>query len=409
VDRLNGAPLVDRNLLIVFGVTLLAVMGVSSIAPVLPQVISEFGITEAEAGLLITVFTLPGVFLTPFLGVLADRIGRKTILVPSLVLFGLAGGLCGLARSFHLLLALRFLQGTGAAALGSLNATLIGDLYHGRQRPRAMGLNASVLSVGTAFYPLIGGGLAVLAWSYPFFLPWLALPLALAVVNSLRNPEPSGSQAIGEYLRGIWRGLRNPRIIGVFLSGVLVFIVLYGSYLTYFSVLLGHGFGASPLVIGLVMFSMSITTAAVSSQLGRLSRRFGPRRLVVASFAGYGVSLALVPFVTGPWWLLGPTLLFGVAHGLGLPSLQTMLAGETPLDYRAMFMSLNGTMLRIGQTLGPFLMGVAFSLWNYRGVFWGGTLTAALGLAVAVTMLAPAGRPGEDSEPDAIAGSAGPA
>jgi len=402
----SAEPLIDSNLLIVFGVTLFAVLGVSSIAPVLSQVIAEFGITEAEAGLLVTSFTLPGVFLTPFLGVMADRLGRKAVLVPSLVLFGVAGGLCGLVRDFQLLLVLRFFQGAGAAALGSLNATLLGDLYEGHRRARAMGLNASVLSVGTAVYPLLGGGLATLAWYYPFLLPWLALPLSVAVVRSLRNPEPEGNMPMRDYLQGIWQGARNPRIIGIFTLGILVFIILYGSWLTYFSVLLGRRFGAPSLVIGLVMFTSSITTATVSSQLGWLSRRFGPLKLILASFTGYALSLALIPFFTGLWWLIGPALLFGASQGLALPSLMTLLAGEAPLERRAIFMSLNGAMLRVGQTLGPLLMGVVFARWHYPGVFWGGSLAAAVGFAVAVAVLRSA-RPSEGpAEPGATATTA---
>ena len=154
----------DPNLLIVFGVTLTAVLAVSSIAPALPTIRDALGISDLQVGLLITAFTFPGMVLAPFLGVLADRYGRKRILVPSLFLFGIAGTACALAPDFNSLIRLRIFQGVGGAALGSINTTVIGDMYAGRQRAAAMGLNASVLNVGTAAYPLIGGALAALAW-----------------------------------------------------------------------------------------------------------------------------------------------------------------------------------------------------------------------------------------------------
>ena len=84
----------NRNLRVIFTVTLMVVMSVSSITPAFPKIIREFAISETQVGLLITFFTLPGVFLTPFLGVLADRWGRKKILVPSPFLFALAGASC---------------------------------------------------------------------------------------------------------------------------------------------------------------------------------------------------------------------------------------------------------------------------------------------------------------------------
>ena len=136
----------------------MAVLGVSSITPAFPRIIEELNISRTDVGMLITAFTLPGVVLTPFIGILADRWGRRRILVPSLFLFGLAGGACALVTEFDMLIALRVLQGVGAASLGLLNLTILGDLFQRRQRAAAIGLNASVLNIGVAVYPLIGGG-----------------------------------------------------------------------------------------------------------------------------------------------------------------------------------------------------------------------------------------------------------
>lgn len=163
----------DRNLHIIFSVTLMAVMGVASLTPAFPKIIKELNISPRDIGLLITVFTVPGVFLTPILGVLADRFGRKRVLAPSLFLFALAGGACALTKDFPLLLLLRFLQGIGAAALPAINVALIGDLYTGRERDAAMGYNTSVLSLGVASYPALGGLLAAAGWQYPFTSPCL--------------------------------------------------------------------------------------------------------------------------------------------------------------------------------------------------------------------------------------------
>ena len=81
----------DHNLHVLWGVTLMAVLGVSSVTPAFPRIVQELGVSSGQVGLLITVFTLPGILLTPVLGVLSDRHGRKKILVPALLLFGVAG------------------------------------------------------------------------------------------------------------------------------------------------------------------------------------------------------------------------------------------------------------------------------------------------------------------------------
>lgn len=130
-EKKKKSVYLDTNLQIIFGVTLIAVLGVSSITPAFPLIVKDLNISTQSVGLLITMFTLPGIFLTPVMGALADRFGRKKILIPSMMLFGVAGGACALAHDFSLLLALRFFQGVGAASLGSLNVTIIGDLYSG--------------------------------------------------------------------------------------------------------------------------------------------------------------------------------------------------------------------------------------------------------------------------------------
>jgi len=372
----------DRNLLTIFGVTLLGVMGVSSITPALPKVVTAFGLREAEVGLLITAFTLPGVFLTPVAGVLADRLGRKRVLIPALVVFGLAGGFCAFARSLDVLLVLRVLQGAAAAPLGSLSTTLIGDLWEGPARARAMGYNASVLSIGTAAYPLLGGALATFGWNWPFALPLLALPLAWVTWRYLDNPEPEGGDDFRGYLAGAWRGLGRTRVLGVFAAGILVFVILYGCFLTYLSLLLGRVFGAPPVTIGLVMFAMSLASALASSQLGTLARRFPKTVLVAAGFGAYAAAMALVPLIRETGLFLLPAVVFGLGHGVNVPGLQTTLTELAPLEQRAVFMSLNGMMLRIGQTLGPVLMGLAFTTGGYRAVFWMGALTAVVGAVV---------------------------
>ena len=177
----DNPTLRDFNLYIIFSITLFAVMGVASITPAFPQIINHYNLSVQQIGYLITVFTLPGIFLTPFIGILADRYGRKIILFPSMLIFGVAGFLCAFQSNYQSLLIMRFFQGVGAASLGSLNITLIGDIFNGKKRIQAMGYNASVLSIGTASFPAIGGLLASFDWQYAFYLPGIILPFAILV------------------------------------------------------------------------------------------------------------------------------------------------------------------------------------------------------------------------------------
>jgi MFS family permease len=369
----------DHNLHVIWGVTLMAVLGSSSVSPAFPKVVAELGVSPGQVGLLITVFTLPGVFLTPVAGVLSDKFGRKTVLIPSLLLFGVAGGACALARDFELLLGLRVLQGVGAAALGATNVTLIGDLFAGRERTAALGYNSSVLSTGTASYPAIGGALATFGWYYPFALPLLAIPIAFLVLFSLHNPKPHNEQGLKEYARSIWSAVKDRTVAGLFAGSLVTFILLFGPLIVYLPILMDQAFGVSPLVIGIVVASTSLTTALASTQIGNLTSRFSEKTLVRASFVLYAAALALVAFVPYWWLLFVPTVIFGVAQSLNLPNVFSLLNEAAPGENRGAFLALNSTILRLGQTLGPVLMAVIAAPLGLAGAYLvAGALAAAM-------------------------------
>lgn len=374
----------DPNLNVIFGVTLLAVLGVSSIAPVFPMVARELDVAPGAVGLLITVFTLPGIILTPVFGILADRFGRKQVLVPALVLFSVAGSSCSLARDFEVLLILRFFQGVGAASLGSLNATLIGDLFSGRKRTEAMGYNASVLSIGTAVYPSLGGALAALGWYVPFALPIVGLGVALAVLFRLEAVEVERGEGFKAYLREALSGMKTRKVMGLFLVSVMTFIVLYGAYTTFIPLHLADQFGSTALAIGLIMSVGSLSTAITASCLRYLNRFLSSEQLITNAFALYALSFLAIPWLPGHWLVAIPVALFGVAQGMNYPVVMSLLAGLAPTEHRAIFMSGNGMVLRVGQTLGPLIMAGVFAWGGMEMVFY-----AAAGICIGMFLLIP--------------------
>ena len=369
----NKNPLQDRNLYIIISVTLIAIMGGQTIAPILPDLTTVFGVSTKEIELVMTIFFIPIGIATPILGILADRIGIRKVLVPSLLLFGIAGGCSSFAHDFQTLLGWRFLQGLGAASLDSLALTMIAMSYRGKSLSTAMSLNASVIGISTAVYPLTGGALGGLSWRYPFLLSAVAFPLVMLIFMVLKLPQkPSSSQNsnLKIYLQTTWNSINNPAVLGLLLAVGSLFVIQFGAFITYIPILAGVNFGASGLLNGLILASMSVSLAVVASQLERLARRTSEITLIKVAFIIIAIALSITPTIHNAWLLLVPSILFGVAQALALPSSQALLAGLAADNARAGFMAVNASVQSLGQAAGPLMAGISFGLWGMQGVFW---------------------------------------
>jgi Arabinose efflux permease len=222
----DSSPLADLDVWLLFAVTLVGVGNVSGVSPAFPQVVEVLDISRVQVGWVVTAYSLPGLLSAPLAGIGADRLGRKRVLVPTLFVFGIAGGACALARSFPVLLGLRAVQGFAAAPLVGLAITIIGDRYEGATRAAVVGYNATALNVGTAAFPAVGGMLAAIAWYVPFALPLLALPVGTAVAWKLEARRSTGGRVrralgllrtVGERC-GIAASSAACRELGIFVS-----------------------------------------------------------------------------------------------------------------------------------------------------------------------------------------------
>ncbi|MEX2463224.1 MAG: MFS transporter [Balneolaceae bacterium] len=388
-ESLSKPLLKDINLYVIFGITLTSIMGVSSIAPALPSISRSLNVPTDQIGLLITFFTLPGILFTPILGILADRYGRKRILIPSLFLFGIAGTACAFADNFHQLLLFRFFQGMGSASLGVINLTLLGDLYNERDRTTALGYNGSILSVGTALYPAIGGALTIIAWNYPFFLTLVAIPVGIFAATSLKSAKIENSEKLAVYFKQIGTALKSKFVIGLFTSMMLTFLMLYGGYITFFTILLDERFEQSALAIGLLLSSSSFITALTSSQLGRLTLRFDEKNLILTASLLYGLFFLIIPAITTVWGFLIPIAIFGVAQGINIPSVLNLITGYALKEYRAAFLSINWMMMRIGQAIGPYLLGIVYLYFGIDGTFYATAMVAVISIIVVIVLIKP--------------------
>ena len=377
----NKNPLQDRNLYIIISVTLISIMGGATIAPILPNLAQVFDVSPREIELVMTVFFIPIGIATPILGILADRVGIRKVLVASLLLFAIAGGCSSFAQDFQTLLRWRFLQGLGVASLDFIALTIISMMYRGKALTTAMSLNASIIGISTAIYPVLGGALTGFSWRYPFLLSVVAFPLVMLILMVLKLPQKaSGSQNsdLKIYLQNTLHSINNSAVLGLLLAIGSIFAIQSGAFMTYIPILAGVNFGASGLLNGLILASMSVSLAVVASQLGRLARRTSEITLIKVAFIIIAIALSITPTIHNVWLLLVPSILFGLAQALAIPSSQALLAGLAADNARAGFMAVNASVQSLSLAIGPLMAGISFGLWGMQGVFWA---TAGISLA----------------------------
>ena len=180
---------IHRNvsLQVIYASSVMMIMGTGVIYPVLPVIAQSLEVPRSQIGLILTVFTLPSIFLAPVIGMLADLKGRKVVLSSCLFLYGLAGLGITFVDSFSSVLVLRALQGVGYAGVMPLTIVLIGDTFTRETETSAQGIKVLLDRAALLVIPIAVGALSALAWQMPFVLYALTIPLAFVTMLWLRE------------------------------------------------------------------------------------------------------------------------------------------------------------------------------------------------------------------------------
>lgn len=369
-------------------------MAVPLISPALPAMQAALGITDAQAGLLITVYALPGIVLAPVAGMLADRVGRREVLATCLVGYGIFGSLIALTSEFTLILVLRFLQGcTAGSIIVSLAMTLVGDHFEGPARNAVMGATTAGLSLGVAVYPAVGGYLSAFGWNVPFAMYAISAVVGGFVHLTMVEPDIDRESRTLSYPRGMYRAVPTREAFALY--GIILTreVLLFGGIFTALPFFLNDAFGLDSMEIGVLTSAALLVTAVVASQNGRLAGRFSNRELVAAGFGGYALGLVGVGSAPTPHLVLAAFVVFAVGHGIVSPSLYTALSDLVSGRFRGGVMSLRTSMTAAGQAIGPVVFTTLAPFLGYGQVLVLAGGVAAIG---AVTIGALMGRGAPD-------------
>lgn len=408
-SQITGGQSSKPSMVLIFSITVSGILANVLIAAPLPDIVRYFEVPETNAGLVVSAATFPGIFVAPLIGLMADRIGRRQVLAPCLVIFGISGLAAAAATSFTMLLVWRLVQGIGSAGLVNLAVVTIADNWEGQERTRRIGWNAAVLTVSIAVLPLVGGILGQIGGWRLSFVPY-GLALVTAGFVWLRVPDsvaPSGA-TLREQLAQVSVVIRNKAVWGSISWGFMLFVLIFGLYLTVLPIMLEDQFDLSAGVRGVVLAAPALGSTVAALLLARMRTRFGTRRVMLAASVLFIVGFMTIGLTMSLVVLVGGAVVYGLGEGTTVPTVQDTVAAHSPDVSRGAVMALWVAAARVGQTIGPIIFG--FSLDHVAA-----STSFLIGAAVATFMFVSlllvgrqpgSGRPerGPDSVPPVAAG-----
>ncbi|WP_206340393.1 MFS transporter [Blastococcus litoris] len=393
VDPATGRPAGRAQALVLLFSSCLAVLGAVLLAPVLPRIEDAFEGTPGVEALTPIVLTAPALVigLTAMVaGRIVDRLGRKRLLVGSLVVYAFVGTAPLWLPSLQLVVASRVLLGLTEAAIMTCCTTLLADYFHGSQREKYFGLQVVFTTVAATIFLGVGGALGAQNWRTPFWLYVVSLPLAFLAARYVWQPAPRAQAAARtQKLPPLpWSRIAAP--IGVSLVGGLVFYVL----IVELSFKLDDIGVESTAVIGAASAIASLGTAVGGFLFGRLAKQ-GPAVLVPLAFGLSGVGIVGMGLASAVPVVVVFAVVTGFGNGLLLPSLLTWALGSLSFEQRGRGTGIWTSAFFVGQFFTPL---VVLGLTDAIGGL--GAAMVALGVVgVVAAVVVRALRPTQDADP----------
>ena len=360
-----------RSYQIIISTTFISLLGMPVIGPVLPVLQDVFTINNRDIGwMIMSSYTLPALFFIPFTGYLADRFGKKNILIPSLFLFAVSGSLISLAQNADTVIVLRFIQGLGGSALLTLSPALVPDLFQGQERVKAMGYTGVTQGIGAGLLPMLGGLLASVTWYLPFLTAVIGLPIGLYLIIYLKNVRPGVLPKTGTYVRDAYENLVNKDVLQLcFFTFGYVFIG-FGAFISYIPSYMNTTFNTGTILIGIIIATRTISGSICSAVLNKITTRFSSRTLLVFSFVLLMLGMSAVPLTGRIEAVVFLALAYGAGFGIVRPLIQVLLFEISPENLRSTFSSANGTALRIAQTFSPLIAGLVVAGLGFQMLYY---------------------------------------
>ncbi len=382
-----------RNLYALWIAQLLTIIGFSMRTPFLPYFLKDLGATSFEsqalwAGIINAGGAIVMAIAQPIWGILADRRGRKVMVIRAMVVASFTIGLMSLVQSPWHLLILRFIEG-GFTGTVAASTTLVASTTPRNHRGYALGMMQTAIFSGASIGPLFGGLLADQIGYRPTFalagsLLFIAVIIVITQVEEDFEPPTVSEQAEvgGITNRAILMGSAMIAMLAV------LFAVRTGSSAVqpimplFIQQLAGVGSNVATLS-GLAIGVAGVTSAISAVILGRMADRIGHTRILLLAAIGVTIFYLPMTFAQAPWHIILFNAILGVAAGGVTPSANAVITNLTPANRRGAIFGFTSSITSMGGFVGPIGGAALAATIGLRSVF----VAISILVAVAVVLL----------------------
>lgn len=345
-------------------IPLVMTLGNSMLIPVLPTIEKKLKISSFQVSMVITLYSIVAIILIPIAGYLSDRIGRKRVIIPSLIIAGIGGLISGFAAwklkdPYMMILIGRILQGVGAAGAAPVVMPLVGDMFKSEEEvSKELGVIETANTFGKVLSPILGSVLAGFIWYLPFFsIPVFTAVSVILMFFLVQTPkkreDPLPFKEFLQCIKDIFKE-NGKWLYTIFIIGCILMFVLFG-VLFYLSSMLEDKHNIDGIKKG---FILAIPLAALCLSSFITGKKIKESKVLMKwiTFGGnllLGASIFVISFSENIYFLIATFIFCGIGIGVALPCLDALITEGIEKEERGTITSIYSSMRFIGVAAGP--------------------------------------------------------
>jgi MFS family permease len=371
---------------ILFGGMLVNAAGSSLIFPFFTLYVRQrFGIPMATIGVAIGAMAGVGLISGAMGGALADRFGRKTLMVGGLMLAGAASFTMGVVDSLAAFVAVAVFINLILPLSRPASEAMVADLVEPEKRARAYGLMRVAFNLGVVIGPAVGGFLAESSYFALFVGDAItSLFFAFIILFFIAETRPEvGEEERAVHGAGYGSLLRDTPFLMFCLISVTV-VLVYAQMNSTWPVFMKENYGITERQYGLMMSLSASMVVLLQFPITSLTERYGRTTMLALAAVLYGIGFGLVGFVSTASLFALAIAIWTVGEMVHVPVAQAYVADVAPEDMRGRYMGAAGLTWGMGWSLGPLLAGLMMDLGDAHYVWYG---CLVIGLLAALAFL----------------------